>query len=141
MASDADSGDAKRARQELEESEALRRVLLDSALDCIICTDGEARITEFNAAAARMFRISRSAALSKDLAETILPPILRDHYRRELFASLSSAGIDVMGNRLEAKGMRSDGLEFPAEFTVTNIAIARQSRFTIYVRDITSRSR
>jgi hypothetical protein len=56
---------------------------------------------------------------------------LRDRHRRELFVSLSSAGIDVMGDRLETTGMRSDAMEFPAEFTVTNIAIAGQSRFTV----------
>jgi two-component system cell cycle sensor histidine kinase/response regulator CckA len=141
MASVADPSDAQKAQQALEESEALRRVLLDSALDCIICTDGQSTITEFNAAAERMFRLSRSVALGKDLAETIFPPRLRDHHRRELFTSLSSAGIDVMGDRLETTGMRSDGIEFPAEFTVTNIAIAGQSRFTVYVRDITARKR
>jgi PAS domain-containing protein len=46
-----------------------------------------------------------------------------------------------MGDRLETTGMRSDGIESPAEFAVTNIAIAGQSRFTVYVRDITARKR
>ena len=141
MASVADSGEAKRARQALEESEALQRTLLDSALDCFVCTDGESRITEFNAAAERTFRIPRSVALGKDFAETLLPPNLRDRYRRELFVSPSSAGIDVMGNRLEATGMRSDGHEFPAEFTVTKIATAGKVTFTVSIRDITARNR
>jgi two-component system cell cycle sensor histidine kinase/response regulator CckA len=141
MASVADSGEAKRVRQALEGSEALQRTLLDSALDCIVCTDGESRITEFNAAAERTFRIPRSVALGKDFAETLLPPNLRDRYRRELFVSPSSASLDVMGNRLEATGMRSDGHEFPAEFTVTKIAIAGKVTFTISIRDITARNR
>src|SRR4029077_939810 len=141
MESVAESGDAKKARQALEESEALQRALLDSALDSTICTDEQARITEFNAAAERTFRISRSVALGKDLADITLPPALRDHYRRELFVSTSSAGFDVMGNRLEAVGMRSDGHEFPAEFTVTKITIGGRSIFTVCVRDISARKR
>ncbi len=141
MKSAAESGDAKKARQALEESAALQRALLDSALDSIICTDQKARITEFNAAAERMFRISRSVALGKDLADITLPAALRDHYRRELFVSTPSAGFDVMGNRLEAVGMRSDGHEFPAEFTVSKITIAGKSMFTVQVRDISARKR
>ena len=136
-----ESGAIDKARQALEESEALRRALLDSALDSIICTDEEARITEFNAAAERTFRISRSVALGNDLADITFPPALRGHYRRELFAATSSAGFDVMGNRLEAVGMRSDGHEFPAEFTVTKITNAGKSMFTVQVRDISARKR
>jgi len=134
------SGGVLNARQALEEN-ALQRALFDSALDSIICTDGEARITEFNAAAERTFRVPRSEALGKDLADVTLPPALRDHYRRELFGSNSSVGFDVMGNRLEAVGMRSDGHEFPAEFTVTKITIAGKSIFTVQVRDISARKR
>lgn len=135
------SGGVHDARQALEESEALQRALFDSALDSIICTDGEARIIEFNAAAERTFRVPRSVALGKDLADVTFPPALRDHYRREMFVSTSSAGLDVMGNRLEAVGLRSDGHEFPAEFTVTKITIADKSMFTVHVRDISARKR
>jgi two-component system, cell cycle sensor histidine kinase and response regulator CckA len=135
------SGGVHSARQTQEENEALQRALFDSALDSILCTDGEARIIEFNAAAERTFRVSRSVALGKDLADVTLPPALREHYRREMFASTSSAGLDVMGNRLEAVGLRSDGHEFPAEFTVTKITIADKSMFTVHVRDISVRKR
>ncbi len=141
MGSVAESGDLRQAQQALEKSEVRRQALLDSALDCIICTDGQARITDFNAAAERTFRTPRSAALGKDLAETILPPGVRDRLRRELFASTATAGVDVMGNRLEARAVRSDGTEFPAELTVTSVVIKKEAAFTVYVRDITARKR
>lgn len=141
MASVAESGDIRRARQALKESEARRQALLDSALDCIICTDDQAKIIDFNAAAERTFRVSRSAVLGRDLCETILPPTLRDRHRRELFAHSVSAGIDVIGNRLETRALRSDGTEFPAELTVTSIVIKKKTTFTVYVRDITARKR
>ncbi len=110
-------------------------------MDCVICTDGQVRITEFNVAAERTFRIPRSAALGKDLAETILAPGVRDRLRRELFASIVSAGIAVIGNRLETRVVRSDGTEFPAELTVTSVVIKEETVFTVYVRDITARKR
>jgi two-component system, cell cycle sensor histidine kinase and response regulator CckA len=139
MRSGAKSSSLLQARQAFAESEARRQALLDSALDCIICADDQARIVDFNAAAERTFRVPRSTVLGKDLIETILPPALHDRYRRELFASPLSSGVDVVGNRLETKGMRSDGTQFPVELTVTNIVINGKSTFTVYVRDITAR--
>ncbi|HXM62576.1 MAG TPA: PAS domain S-box protein [Terriglobales bacterium] len=141
MASVAESRDIQQARQALEESEARRQALLDSALDCIICTDEQTRIIDFNAAAERTFRIPRFAVLGRDLSETILPAELRDRHRRELFVCGASDGIAVIGNRLETKALRSDGTEFPAELTVTSIVIHRKPTFTVYVRDITARKR
>jgi PAS domain S-box-containing protein len=141
MASVSDSSDIQRARQALEESEARRQALLDSALDCIICTDEQIRIIDFNAAAERTFRVPRFAVLGRDLSETILPAELRDRHRRELFASGGSDGIAVIGNRLETQALRFDGTEFPVELTVTSIVIQSKPTFTVYVRDITARKR
>jgi two-component system, cell cycle sensor histidine kinase and response regulator CckA len=130
-----------RAQQALHESEARRQALLDFALDCILCADGEARITEFNPAAERTFRISRSEALGKDVAQTILHPDLRERLHREFFTPTPPGGVDIIGNRLETRCLRSDGTEFPAEITVTHILIDGQSSYTVYVRDITARRR
>jgi two-component system cell cycle sensor histidine kinase/response regulator CckA len=141
MKSGAELRDIQRAKQALEESEARRQALLDSALDCIVCTDDQGKIIDFNAAAERTFRVSRAAVLGKDLSETILPPALRDRHRRELFASSVSSGIAVIGNRLETRALRSDGSEFPAELTVTSIVVKKKTTFILYVRDITARKR
>ena len=140
MAKADNSEEIQRLRHALEECDARRRGLLDSALDSIICTDEQARITDFNAAAERTFRISRSSVLGKDLADIIFPAPLRDRHRRELFSS-AVAGVDVVGNRLETRGMCSDGSEFPAEITVTRIVTQSKRTFTVYVRDLTARKR
>ena len=122
-----------------EEDDVRYRALLDSALDCIIWTDSEGRVEEFNAAAERTFRISRAAVLGKDLSETILPGALRPHLRRELFASVASRGIELVGNRLETKVLRATGGEFPAELTVTSVIIRGEIKFIVYVRDLVAR--
>jgi two-component system, cell cycle sensor histidine kinase and response regulator CckA len=121
------------------EAEARYRALLESALDCIIWTDERGRIEEFNSAAERTFRISRATALGKDLSETILPLVLRPHLRSELFSSVASSGIELVGNRLETKVMRAGGVEFPAELTVTSAIIKGKTTFIVYVRDLTAR--
>jgi PAS domain S-box-containing protein len=141
MRSNRASTELVRAQQALHESEFRRQALLDFALDCVICADADARITDFNPAAERTFRISRPEALGKDVVQTILHPASHDRLRREFFTPAASAGIDIIGNRLEATCSRADGSEFPAEITVTQIIIEKQTSYTIYVRDITARRR
>jgi two-component system cell cycle sensor histidine kinase/response regulator CckA len=126
--------------QALMESEAHRQGLLDSALDCIICTDIDSKITDFNLAAERTFRIARSNVLNKDLADVVLPGPLREQYRKELMATPPLALL-VVGNRFETRCLRSDGTEFPAELTVSRTVINKKVSFVIRVRDITARKR
>jgi len=128
-----------RAHGRLEDGEVRYQALLNSALDCIIWTDARGKIVEFNPASERTFRISRAKVLGEDLSETILPAALRPHLRGELFASVASSGIELIGNRLETKVMRADREEFPAELTVTSAVIKNRSTFIIYVRDLTAR--
>src|SRR5580658_5985574 len=139
MADTSATSDDFRVQASLEEGEARYRSLLDSALDCIIWTNESGKIEEFNAAAERTFHTSRAAVLGKDLSETILPSALRPHLRSELFASVASSGIELVGNRLETKVMRAGGGEFPAELTVTSAVIKGSTRFIIYIRDLTAR--
>jgi PAS domain S-box-containing protein len=128
-------------RLALEESETRRRALFDSALDCILCTDDRGRIIACNAAAERTFRISQAAAMGNDIVETVFPPALRERHRSELFPANPSSSVEIMGHRLETSGIRSDGSEFPAEFTVNQGVVKKKTFFTIYVRDITARKR
>jgi PAS domain S-box-containing protein len=129
----------RRLEQALAESEAYRRGLLDSALDSIICTDRQSRIIDFNLAAERTFRTTRSKVLNKDLADTILPTPLNEQHRKDLLAT--SLDVLVVGNRFETRAKRSDGTEFPAEITVSRTAIRKKVTFVVHVRDITARKK
>ncbi len=141
MKSNSASNDFERVQKALHESEARRQALLDCAMDCVICADADARITDFNLAAEKTFRIPRSETLGKDVARTILHPALRDRLRGQLFIPAQPGGIDILGNRLETKCWRADGSEFPAEITVTRTTIRKQNTYTVYIRDITARRR
>ncbi|MGA9355026.1 MAG: PAS domain S-box protein, partial [Terriglobales bacterium] len=133
--------DFSRARQSLRNSEAHRQALLDSALDCIVCADADANITEFNVAAEKTFRVTRAQALGRDLVQAILHPAVQQRIKRDFFAPTIFSAADIVGNRLETKCLRADGSEFPAEVTVTQILIDKELTYTVYVRDITARRR
>src|ERR1700678_2469012 len=87
MKCDAPSDELLRVQQALHESEARRQSLLDFALDCVICADAAGRITDFNPAAERTFRIARSEAVGKDVVHTIRPPASQARLRRDFFTA------------------------------------------------------
>jgi PAS domain S-box-containing protein len=127
------------AEQEVRRSEALKTAILDSALDCIITMDHEGRVVEFNSAAEATFGYEREAAVGRVMADLIIPPSLRDRHSRALERYLATGEGRLFNRRLELRGMRSDGSEFPVEVTITRIGTEEPPMFAGYVRDITER--
>jgi PAS domain S-box-containing protein len=122
-------------------SEARKTAILESALDAIVSMDHEGNIGEFNPAAEKMFGYARDDVIGKPMAETIIPPSLRERHRRGLKHYLATGEGPVLGKRLELTGMRVDGSEFPLEVTIVRVKLAGPPLFTGYLRDITERKR
>jgi PAS domain S-box-containing protein len=135
-------GDALR-RHRVDEagrrSEARLRAVLDSALDCVVIADSDGVVIEFNPAACRTFGYPRERAVGSELAELIIPPMLREQHRQGLDRYLNTEHPRILDQRVEITGMRSDGTEFPVELTITRVALAGRPVFTGYLRDLTDR--
>src|SRR5258707_5766057 len=67
----------KRFEQEIRFSEARKAGMMEAALDCIITTDQDGRIVEFNPAAERTFGYRRREVLGREMAELIIPEAQR----------------------------------------------------------------
>jgi len=122
-------------------SEARQRTILEAALDVVISMDQHARLTYVNSAFERTFGYRADEVIGRDLAETIVPPSLREAHRRGLARYLETGQRTILGRRIEVSAMRADGTEFPAEVTVTRTGLPGEAAFTGYVRDITDRRR
>jgi len=131
----------RRAEQAVSDSEQLKRAMLDAALDAVVTIDEHSRIVDFNMAAERIFGCSREQVLGHDMAETIIPPWLRERHRLGLARYLRTGAGDVLDRRVEIVGMRADGAEFPVELTITRVDLPGAPRFTGFLRDITDRRR
>ncbi len=125
----------------LAASEARQRVILETALDAVISIDRDARVTYVNSAFERTFGYRAGEVIGHDLAETIVPPSLREAHRRGLARHLETGQVSILDRRIEMRAMRADGAEFPAEVSVTRTGLPGQVAFTAYVRDITDRRR
>lgn len=131
----------QRALDDLHESEQCNRTIIESALDAIITIDHQSRITEFNAAAEKVFGWSRADVLGKDMAEIIIPPALRQAHRQGMQQYLHSGKAVTLGRRIELMALRADGTQFPIELARMRLEHAPQPMFTAYIRDISERQR
>ncbi|HXT41156.1 MAG TPA: PAS domain S-box protein [Candidatus Angelobacter sp.] len=134
-----DITDRKRAARALSESDALKRAILESALDCIVTMDHEGRVIDWNPAAERTFGYRRGDALGREMCELIIPTSLREKHRQGLARYLSTGEARVLGRRVEMTAMRADGAEFMAELAIARIHSTNPPLFTAYIRDITER--
>jgi PAS domain S-box-containing protein len=134
-----DITESKRAEDLVRESEAQLRAIVDAALDGVIAMDHEGRIVAINPAAERIFGFSSEAVVGKDMADVLIPPSLREGHRRGLEHYLATSEGPVLGKRLELTGLRSDGMEFPLELSITRVGSVTPALFTGFVRDITER--
>jgi diguanylate cyclase (GGDEF)-like protein/PAS domain S-box-containing protein len=143
-ASPADRPELAEAREweaELRASAARKAAILDTALDAIVTMDQDGRILEFNHAAERMFRYDRVDVVGRTVAETLIPPSLRERHRSGLARYLATGEGPLLGLMVEMTGMRADGSQFPVELAITPFELERKRFFTAYLRDITERKR
>ena len=126
---------------ELSAGEARHRAILEAAIDGVISIDEQGHVTYVNPAAERIFGYRAGEIAGRELAETLVPPSLRDAHRRGFARYLATGETRILDRRIEISAMRADGSEFRAELTVTRADLAGAPAFIGYVRDITDRMR
>lgn len=109
--------------------------------DAIITCDGEQRITFFNEGAEHIFGYRARQVIGHPL-EILLPARLRlaHHGHVQRFAAVP-APARRMGERGEIVGLRSGGVEFPAEASIARREINGETVLTVVLRDVSERKR
>lgn len=77
-----DVSERRRLDQVLQESEARKAAILDTALDGIVTIDHAGKIIDFNPAAERTFGFTRADAIGREMAELIVPAACATHIAR-----------------------------------------------------------
>ncbi len=132
--------DRRQAVQNLAESEARARMVLDSAHDCFIGMDSDGRIVSWNAQAAATFGWTRDDVIGRQLADTIIPTGFRAAHIEGMRRFHQTGEAPIVNRRLELRGLHRDGHEFPIEITVTTpVRAGRGFFFGAFVRDISVR--
>jgi len=117
------------------------RSIFDSALDGVVTMDAEGVITDWNPMAETIFGWSKSEAVGRLVAETILPLRYREAHRLGLRRFLETGQGPVLNTLLELEGLHRDGHEFPIELSIGATPSAHGFVFSAFARDISERRR
>ena len=123
----------RRAETALRASEARTQAIVDAAVDGIITTDRLGVIETLNPAAERMFGVTTAEARGR-----CVHTLTADH------AAIARADQPVgAAIRLprEITGVRSDGMQFPAEVSESEIHLEDRLVVTYILRDVSERKR
>lgn len=128
-----------RSEQDLRNSEAKLRAVIDGAIDAVVTMDERGNIVEFNPAAERMFQVSRQDAMGKSLASVMISPRLREAHHHGHQHYMETGQKRIFDRRIELTAMRADGSEFPVEVVITSLQDRGLNYLTGFIRDITNR--
>ena len=115
--------------------------IVRSAMDAIITIDRAQKIVLFNAAAEAMLRCPASEAIGGPL-DRFIPERFRavhlEHVERFVRTGETSRR---MGLQTELRALRTDGVEFPIEASISQAVAGGQTLLTVILRDISERQR
>jgi len=116
----------------------LRRIL-EIAEDAIISVDSAEQIVLFNRGAEAVFGYSREELIGQPLNALIPQRFSAAHSKHLQDFARSPDVARAMGQRSSVVGRRKDGSEFPAEASISKLAIDGKQIFTVILRDVTER--
>ena len=137
----ADITETKVAEQALRESQAMTQTIVENALDAVVSIDQHGGILGWNSRAEGMFGWSKTEAIGRAAADLMVPEAHRETFSRGLRESLQAGNMPSRGERIELDVMNRDGEVFPAEMSISLLASAGRTIFSIFIRDIRERRR
>ncbi len=133
-----DLTERKRAEQELRETAARMKALVDTAVDGIIMIDAQGRVQMFNPACERLFGYQAGEVIGQNV-KMLMPSPYREEHDRYLESFLRTGERKIIGIGREVSGQRKDGTTFPMDLSVGEAKLERESIFVAIIHDLTER--
>jgi two-component system sensor kinase FixL len=137
----------QRARLETEASnrdlarrEAHLRSILETVPDAMVVIDEAGLMTDFSAAAERLFGWSAAEAIGRNVS-TLMPSPYREGHDGYLERYYRTGERRIIGVGRVVVGERKDGSTFPMELAVGEMRLPDGRYFTGFVRDLSERQR
>ena len=131
----------KRSEAAIKQSEEVRLLIMNAALDAIICIDTGGAITIWNSQAENLFGWKENEIIGKQLAETIIPYQYREAHKKGFKHYLQTGEGPVLNKVIEITAMHRSGKEFPIELAIVPIKKGGDEFFCAFIRDITLRKK
>jgi PAS domain S-box-containing protein len=126
------------AQEQVRDSDAAVRTLLETAPDAVLAHDAEGRIVFVNAAAEAMFGYKRKELVGQPLA-MLFPERFRKRHAEHMAGYFRKPRTRLMGTGLEILGLRKDGSEFPIEDGLSYFKMKAGTLGVTFIADITAR--
>ncbi|MBC7935932.1 MAG: PAS domain S-box protein [Rhizobacter sp.] len=136
-----DISDRKLAEQLITISEEKRNLIMNAALDAIICIDTRGDISFWNPQAEAIFGWKEDEVMGKCLSGIIIPDIYRERHDEGINNYLKTGEGPALNTLLELSAIRRNGELFPIELTVLPIRQGGEEFFCAFIRDITNRKK
>src|SRR5687768_4300838 len=131
----------KRAEAAIKHGEEVRRLIMNAALDAIICIDIKGSVTVWNSKAETMFGWDEKEMIGKKLTETIIPERYRESHKKGFNHYLQTGEGPVLNKLIEVTALHQSGKEFPVELAIVPIKRSGDDFFCAFIRDITLRKK
>jgi PAS domain S-box-containing protein len=123
-------------------SEETRKLIMNAALDAVICIDSHGDITFWNPQAEKIFGWKQDEVLGRKLSSIIIPEVYRERHDRGMDHYLKTGDGPALNVLLDLTAIKRSGEEFPIELTVLPIKQDDSDMlFCAFIRDITERKK
>ncbi len=130
----------RQRENDLIESQARNKAVVENAVDGIISIDIKGRVESFNSAAEKIFGHSADEVIGQNVKMLMPQPYEREH-DGYLYNYLSTGKKKIIGIGREVEGLRKDGTTFPLELAVSEVELDNRRLFIGMTRDITERKK
>jgi PAS domain S-box-containing protein len=132
-----DISDRRMAEQNLRDSEARLRGVVEMAVDGIITIDEKGTMETVNAAAQRLFGYTAREMVGRNV-KMLMPEPYRGEHDGYLSNYRETGDRRIIGIGREVRGRRKDGTVFPIYLAVSEVLLGNRRIFTGIVRDISA---
>ena len=134
-----DINDQQKAFQHLQQSEETNRLIMNSAMDAIVCMDTNGNLNFWSKQAERIFGWTADEVMTKPMSEVIIPSPFKELHDRGMANYLETGEHSVLNKLVEVPALRKGGNQFPAELTIIHVKTETQNFFCAFIRDVSER--
>lgn len=129
----------KAAEEKISETQLRTQQILDNSLDAVLTSDQNGVITAWNNQAENIFGWTKDEAIGNKFSDLIVPLTHKQAHLAGMERFLATGESRILNKRIEITATSKDGIEFPIEIAITQIASSEGINFSAFIRDITER--
>ena len=129
----------RKAGERISNSAEKLRLIMNAALDAIICIDTKGEVIFWNPQAELIFGWTETEVVGKALSDLIIPEAYRQRHIEGMAHYLKTGKGPALNKLMELSAINHKAEEFPIELTIMPIKEGGEEFFCAFIRDITER--